>query len=484
MIGKKFKALALITAAVMTMGSTAVTASAYVPSIMDFKDVERLRTETIQTRICRNYINLDISCGSNKGKKLLIKDQNGEVVAKYTTGDNKFSYVKESILDISGMTSAKQVDALQSNCEYLTRAIKGEIFVGGKECQITWRNDFLPNPKEAGGTIAVYPMLSSDIYVYTVDNKSKLQELDDTYTVKQGNYAAFVSPSCTNVDENFYFNLTTFFNNKVIREHAGEFFNETMEGDTYSPDIMVYTERSSSSSTSTGGKIIDGLKRQDNDVTYKKYRVKYDDLLAYYCYSDSYDTLINYGKEPGKMVMLFASGSMMTYTTTDKDGYMEFWADPNKLNSLQFHCMSKDLKGTSGKVTIYKVVKVEPLITLPDRGLTLYNIPEGKYTVEFEDELDKQSYVILNNSFTVKDSGSLQTAPTISVGKEYFRLGDVNSDKRIDIEDAVMVIGHINGNQALTSKECRRADIDGNKVIDIEDAVAIIAHVNGVKPIS
>lgn len=65
--------------------------------------------------------------------------------------------------------------------------------------------------------------------------------------------------------------------------------------------------------------------------------------------------------------------------------------------------------------------------------------------------------------------------------KEEIKLGDVNNDGTIDIEDAVQVIGHVNGQKALTDDETKRADVDGNGNIDIEDAVAIISHVNGVK---
>lgn len=67
--------------------------------------------------------------------------------------------------------------------------------------------------------------------------------------------------------------------------------------------------------------------------------------------------------------------------------------------------------------------------------------------------------------------------------KKTGKLGDVNGDGSIDVEDAVMVIGHVNGAKALTAEEESRADIDKNSDIDIEDAVAIIAHVNGVKAI-
>lgn len=64
-----------------------------------------------------------------------------------------------------------------------------------------------------------------------------------------------------------------------------------------------------------------------------------------------------------------------------------------------------------------------------------------------------------------------------------FAAGDVNADKKIDIEDAVLVINHINGARALTGEEYDRSDIDRNEKTDIEDAVAIISHVNGVNVI-
>lgn len=58
--------------------------------------------------------------------------------------------------------------------------------------------------------------------------------------------------------------------------------------------------------------------------------------------------------------------------------------------------------------------------------------------------------------------------------------GDVNRDGKIDIEDAVMVINHINGLKPLTYRQTKYADINGSKNIDIEDAVGIIAYINGV----
>lgn len=51
-------------------------------------------------------------------------------------------------------------------------------------------------------------------------------------------------------------------------------------------------------------------------------------------------------------------------------------------------------------------------------------------------------------------------------------------DGKVDIEDSVMVISHINGMSALTDDQSERADVDRSTTVDIEDAVAIIGYVN------
>lgn len=83
----------------------------------------------------------------------------------------------------------------------------------------------------------------------------------------------------------------------------------------------------------------------------------------------------------------------------------------------------------------------------------------------------------INYSSKKPDSSSQGGNTTVSMP------GDVNADKKIDIEDAVLVINHVNGVRPLSDNEYSRANVDRNKTVDIEDAVAIISHVNGVKAI-
>ena len=57
--------------------------------------------------------------------------------------------------------------------------------------------------------------------------------------------------------------------------------------------------------------------------------------------------------------------------------------------------------------------------------------------------------------------------------------GDTDISGKVDIEDAVKVIGHINGLKCLTAAEANAADTGLNRSVDIIDAVNIISYLNG-----
>lgn len=59
------------------------------------------------------------------------------------------------------------------------------------------------------------------------------------------------------------------------------------------------------------------------------------------------------------------------------------------------------------------------------------------------------------------------------------KLGNVNMDGAIDIEDAVAVISSVNGLNPLTPEQEKIADVNKDGTVDIEDAVMIINHING-----
>lgn len=62
-------------------------------------------------------------------------------------------------------------------------------------------------------------------------------------------------------------------------------------------------------------------------------------------------------------------------------------------------------------------------------------------------------------------------------------IGDINEDEKLDIEDAVMMVNHINGVSALNKFQENKGDVDGNSTIDIEDVAMMINDINGVSPL-
>lgn len=134
---------------------------------------------------------------------------------------------------------------------------------------------------------------------------------------------------------------------------------------------------------------------------------------------------------------------------------------------------------------------------LPSEDYMYTHVEQGYIQIEgeYDPSTDSSEYVpepVLDRSSKAPESSETpSSAPESSrpesskpKDKTEWQLGDVNNDKTIDIEDAVLLINNINGVKALDKNEILRGDVDQNKSIDIEDAVGIIGHVNGAKAIS
>ena len=68
---------------------------------------------------------------------------------------------------------------------------------------------------------------------------------------------------------------------------------------------------------------------------------------------------------------------------------------------------------------------------------------------------------------------------TFTSGESPYTLGDVNSDKNIDISDVVAMVNHILGNTPSTSFKVHAADINKDGNIDISDVVALVNMILG-----
>lgn len=72
---------------------------------------------------------------------------------------------------------------------------------------------------------------------------------------------------------------------------------------------------------------------------------------------------------------------------------------------------------------------------------------------------------------------------TITLLNDIYKLGDVNGDDLIDMEDVAIITNHINGVKALEGKFFKAADVNLDGYVDIEDVNIITNHINGVTPI-
>ena len=63
------------------------------------------------------------------------------------------------------------------------------------------------------------------------------------------------------------------------------------------------------------------------------------------------------------------------------------------------------------------------------------------------------------------------------------RLGDVNLDKRVDVADAVNVVGYILGNYGFNSRQFATADVVTGSTINVFDLVGIINLIFGIPPL-
>lgn len=116
--------------------------------------------------------------------------------------------------------------------------------------------------------------------------------------------------------------------------------------------------------------------------------------------------------------------------------------------------------------------------TVSDKGEYAVVLSEGKYKVTIKAE-----------GYVTRVVTDVEVSET-TTNEDFFVLhpADINGDGVIDIEDAVMILGQINGNQTIEAA-CpeygdyanKVADVNGDNSVDVEDAVAAIGHVNGLK---
>lgn len=86
----------------------------------------------------------------------------------------------------------------------------------------------------------------------------------------------------------------------------------------------------------------------------------------------------------------------------------------------------------------------------------------------------KTYYIFLTKSSTSS------TAPVGNFGYyAAFKLGDVNEDNTINIDDAMSIINHIVGRAPLSGNQLLAANADGKGSVNVDDAMAVINYIVG-----
>ena len=84
------------------------------------------------------------------------------------------------------------------------------------------------------------------------------------------------------------------------------------------------------------------------------------------------------------------------------------------------------------------------------------------------------------DSMCVAINGSmLHETHIVITYRESLKLGDINKDKKIDVNDAIIVLKHITGKEKLTGNDFTRADVTKDSKVDVQDAITILKYIVG-----
>lgn len=79
--------------------------------------------------------------------------------------------------------------------------------------------------------------------------------------------------------------------------------------------------------------------------------------------------------------------------------------------------------------------------------------------------------------------GTFSPDGTFTLLDDVFKVGDVNCDHKIDIEDVNIITNHVNGVNPIDDKYFWLADVNGDNKADTEDISFIMNEINGVMPL-
>jgi len=123
------------------------------------------------------------------------------------------------------------------------------------------------------------------------------------------------------------------------------------------------------------------------------------------------------------------------------------------------------------------------------RPLDRQNAALFEFCVQVEDEVPDIAYTLPITRFEVvtENSETLQLAQGLApvrippeLPPTRHALGDVNRDGSIDVDDILLIRGHIFGHHTLQGLEFAAADANADETLDIDDILLVRAHIFGL----
>lgn len=96
---------------------------------------------------------------------------------------------------------------------------------------------------------------------------------------------------------------------------------------------------------------------------------------------------------------------------------------------------------------------------------TISNVPPGTYNLRVE----KKNHV--TRDYTVK-VGTEDVTQKVRI----FLLGDVNEDGRVNIQDVIRLLNHVNNSSPFV--DAHYCDINNDSRVNIQDVIRLLNHVN------
>lgn len=372
-------------------------------------------TKTVEYQFNKPYLNINVDGGNLDLSEVdfSLKNSDGEIVAKWVGGAEKFSEVADGLYDVSKMKSGEYNNFNKLPWDKFDKT----------ELQNQFPSGFYALNYEPGGIHAIflndciYPTSNVSFVYRNVDNL----KTGETMTVPANTVVLWADEAYkTNGDDYSLFWLNNEDNDRVLREtfasSAGKATEYSLPAGTYglclgftsgagvgSTDFPVYDKPQEYVQIKFNMKDYMRFVQLDDDLNFVK------DMFGHECICPTRGDK----SDANRVCFEYTSGSVISAPIPDENGDVRIWIKADDLTVL-FHNTYDTPHGfgggTSDSLLIPKtILNLKAKWEYPTDGLTLYNIPAGDYTVE----VDSTEYVLENNTIKVTDTKDMQSADVV-----------------------------------------------------------------------